>query len=262
MIAAQKIAGLTATTQVVPNFIAPVVPLLTKHLEKIYVPKAKPGIQPLPKAAFLASAQITGPAQVRYSHTDIRVPKLDDYRRPSNVSNTDKNEGGPQAKTFTYIFAGGFGAAGALLGKDVVNGVISYISAAKDIVALAKIEIGLSDIPEGKTMTFKWQGKPLFVRHRTADEIEEVRSVDMAALRDPQPDEERTQNPKWLICIGICTHLGCVPVAEAGDFNGYYCPCHGSHYDASGRIRKGPAPLNLDIPYYEFMDDETVVVGQ
>ncbi|WAR11952.1 UCRI-like protein, partial [Mya arenaria] len=131
----------------------------------------------------------------------------------------------------------GFGAAGALLGKDVVNGVISYISAAKDIVALAKIEIGLSDIPEGKTMTFKWQGKPLFVRHRTADEIEEVRSVDMAALR-------------------------CVPVAEAGDFNGYYCPCHGSHYDASGRIRKGPAPLNLDIPYYEFMDDETVVVGQ
>ena len=96
---------------------------------------------------------------------------------------------------------------------------------------------------------------------RTADEIEAECSVDVATLRDPEHDTERVKNPEWLVIIGVCTHLGCVPIANAGEFGGYYCPCHGSHYDASGRIRKGPAPLNLEVPYYEFMDEETMLVG-
>ena len=100
-----------------------------------------------------------------------------------------------------------------------------------------------------------------FFTSRTPEEIEAETSVDVATLRDPEHDTERVKNPEWLVIIGVCTHLGCVPIANAGEFGGYYCPCHGSHYDASGRIRKGPAPLNLEVPYYEFMDEETMLVG-
>lgn len=110
-------------------------------------------------------------------------------------------------------------------------------------------------------MTFKWRGKPLFVRHRTTEEIEEVAGVDVNSLRDPEADHERVQKPEWLVLIGVCTHLGCVPIANAGEFGGYFCPCHGSHYDASGRIRKGPAPLNLEVPTYEFTSEDLMVVG-
>lgn len=145
--------------------------------------------------------------------------------------------------------------------KTVVTQFVSSMSASADVLALSKIEIKLGDIPEGKNMTFKWRGKPLFVRHRTKKEIDTEASVNIAELRDPQHDKDRVINPKWVIVLGVCTHLGCVPIANAGDFGGYYCPCHGSHYDASGRIRKGPAPLNLEVPYYEFPDDEMVIVG-
>lgn len=96
-------------------------------------------------------------------------------------------------------------------------------------------------------MVFKWRGKPLFVRHRSSEEVDDVRNVDMSSLRDPQEDVERVVKDDWLVVIGVCTHLGCVPIANAGEFGGYYCPCHGSHYDVSGRIRKGPAPLNLEV---------------
>lgn len=113
----------------------------------------------------------------------------------------------------------------------------------------------------GKNVTFKWRGKPLFVRHRTEEEIAREQAVNTAELRDPQTDAERVANPKFLVVIGVCTHLGCVPIANAGDFGGYYCPCHGSHYDGSGRIRKGPAPANLEVPHVEFLDAKTLVVG-
>lgn len=135
------------------------------------------------------------------------------------------------------------------------------MSASADVLALAKIEIKLSDIPEGKSMTFKWRGKPLFVRHRTGAEISAEESVNVSELRDPQHDNVRCQNPEWLVVLGVCTHLGCVPIANAGDFGGYYCPCHGSHYDASGRIRKGPAPLNLEVPTYTFPEEGKLLVG-
>ncbi|KAI4498446.1 hypothetical protein M0802_006381 [Mischocyttarus mexicanus] len=126
------------------------------------------------------------------------------------------------------------------------------MSAGADVLALSKIEVNLDEVPEGKNVAFKWRGKPIFVRHRTQAEISNEAKVDVSSLRDPQHDNDRTQKPEWLIVIGVCTHLGCIPVANAGDFGGYYCPCHGSHYDASGRIRKGPAPLNLEVPQYTF----------
>lgn len=145
--------------------------------------------------------------------------------------------------------------------KAVVTQFITSMSASADVLALAKIEIKLADIAEGKSVTFKWRGKPLFVRHRTGAEIAAEKSVNVSELRDPQADEDRCRNEEWLIVIGVCTHLGCVPIANAGDFGGYYCPCHGSHYDASGRIRKGPAPLNLEVPEHVFGDDGVLVVG-
>ncbi|GBP55813.1 Cytochrome b-c1 complex subunit Rieske, mitochondrial [Eumeta japonica] len=155
---------------------------------------------------------------------------------------------------------GGGAVAGAYAAKTVVTQFVSSMSATADVLALAQIEIKMADIPEGKSVTFKWRGKPLFIRHRTQDEISTEKSVAVNQLRDPQTDEERTQHPKWLVVIGVCTHLGCVPVANAGDFGGYYCPCHGSHYDASGRIRKGPAPLNLEVPTYTIKED-VILVG-
>eukprot|EP00096_Caligus_rogercresseyi_P015247 TRINITY_DN76_c0_g1_i1.p1 TRINITY_DN76_c0_g1~~TRINITY_DN76_c0_g1_i1.p1 ORF type:complete len:110 (+),score=24.81 TRINITY_DN76_c0_g1_i1:184-513(+) len=108
-------------------------------------------------------------------------------------------------------------------------------------------------------MIFKGREKPVFVRHKTASEIDVEKGVDVASLRHPETDAERCTDEKWLVVVGVCTHLGCVPIANAGEFGGYYCPCHGSHYDASGRIRKGPAPLNLEVPIYEFIEDVLVV---
>lgn len=107
----------------------------------------------------------------------------------------------------------------------------------------------------------KWRGKPVFIRHRTQDEITEARETKWESLRDPQSDDDRVQRPEWLVMLGVCTHLGCVPIGEAGDYGGWFCPCHGSHYDISGRIRKGPAPLNLEVPQYSFPEDETLVIG-
>uniref|UniRef100_A0A8C3P376 Cytochrome b-c1 complex subunit Rieske, mitochondrial n=1 Tax=Cyanoderma ruficeps TaxID=181631 RepID=A0A8C3P376_9PASS len=153
------------------------------------------------------------------------------------------------------------GVATAYVAKNVVTQFISSLSASADVLALSKIEIKLSDIPEGKNVAFKWRGKPLFVRHRTQAEISQEAEVDLSQLRDPQHDLDRVKKPEWVILVGVCTHLGCVPIANSGDFGGYYCPCHGSHYDASGRIRKGPAPLNLEVPFYQFVGDDTVVVG-
>ena len=135
------------------------------------------------------------------------------------------------------------------------------MAASADVLAMAKIEVELEKIPEGKNAIFKWQGKPLFVRHRSQDEIDLVRDTDIATLRHPEHDHARVTRPEWLVLIGVCTHLGCVPISHAGEYGGYFCPCHGSHYDASGRIRKGPAPANLEVPKYEFQTDELLVVG-
>merc|ERR1712048_1326447 len=151
---------------------------------------------------------------------------------------------------------------GAHSGKKLVHDIVGTMSASADVLAVSQAEVDLSTIPEGKSVTLKWRGKPLFIRHRTQEEIDQVRAVSLDTLRDPESDQDRVKNDKFLVSLGICTHLGCVPIANAGDFGGYYCPFHGSHYDGSGRIRKGPAPLNLEIPPYEFTSDSVIVVGR
>merc|ERR1712071_142524 len=205
---------------------------------------------------------VNGGAGVRFAHTDIKIPDFSDYRRSDvmdpNKSSQDSSEA---RRTFSYIVTGSTAIVGVYAAKTVVTQFITSMSASADVLALSKIEVKLSDIPEGKNMTFKWRGKPLFVRHRTEKEIETELGVDVSSLRDPQHDKDRVQSPQWVIVLGVCTHLGCVPIANAGDYGGYYCPCHGSHYDASGRIRKGPAPLNLEIPIHTFVDESTLVVG-
>lgn len=164
-------------------------------------------------------------------------------------------------KAATYAVMVGGGVIGVHATKNAVGGLLSSMSASADVLAMAKIEVSLAGIPEGKNMIMKWQGKPLFVRHRSSDEIEEVRSVDVSSLRHAQHDQDRVVRDQWLVVIGVCTHLGCVPIANSGDYGGYFCPCHGSHYDASGRIRKGPAPANLEVPNHEFQSDELLIVG-
>ena len=134
------------------------------------------------------------------------------------------------------------------------------MSASADVLALASAEFDISGLAEGTTMTCKWRGKPVFIRHRTAHEIATEEAVSLAQLKDPQTDADRVQDPEWLIVLGICTHLGCVPISGAGEYGGWFCPCHGSHYDTSGRIRKGPAPLNLEIPPYK-LEGQKVIVG-
>lgn len=208
-----------------------------------------------------ASKSLLPLMQARFAHTDIQMPDFSAYRRESTMDATKSSRGTEHSrKLFTYMFTLGAGVSGAFLGKAVATEFIMSMAASADVLALAKIEVNLSEIPEGKNMTYKWRGKPLFIRHRTADEIASEEAVNLDNLRDRQHDNERTVEPKWLIVLGICTHLGCVPIANAGNFGGYYCPCHGSHYDSSGRIRQGPAPLNLEVPPYEFKGD-IVVVG-
>ncbi|KAM5207850.1 cytochrome b-c1 complex subunit Rieske, mitochondrial [Hipposideros larvatus] len=211
---------------------------------------------------LVAVVGLNVPACVRYSHTDVRVPDFSDYRRSEVLDRTKSSKESTEArKGFSYLITATTSVAAAYAAKNVVSQFVSSMSASADVLAMSKIEIKLSDIPEGKNMAFKWRGKPLFVRHRTKKEIEQEAAVEVAQLRDPQHDLERVKKPEWVILIGVCTHLGCVPIANAGDFGGYYCPCHGSHYDASGRIRKGPAPLNLEVPAYEFTSDDLVIVG-
>ena len=129
------------------------------------------------------------------------------------------------------------------------------------VKALATTEVDISKIALGKTITVLWRGKPVFIRKRTQEEISKAQNVKLEELKDPQKDEDRVKKPEWLIMTGVCTHLGCVPLGNKGDFGGWFCPCHGSHYDTSGRIRKGPAPTNLEIPKYEFVDKNTIKIG-
>jgi len=214
----------------------------------------------VPHGTGCVTTNLLGKMQVRLSHTDVPVPDFSEYRRDSTKDPATKNTQ-YSSRAFTYMMLTGFGVTAAHAGKNILVDFLSTMSASADVLALAKVEVDLSTIPEGKSATIKWRGKPLFVRHRTQQEIDDVRAVDVSVLRDMESDDIRVKDPKWLVVIGVCTHLGCVPIADAGDYGGYYCPCHGSHYDASGRIRKGPAPLNLEVPVYEFTDESTLVVG-
>ncbi|CAN7991409.1 unnamed protein product, partial [Ixodes hexagonus] len=258
-----KASSKTVASQVKP--LVPVVPPLEG--EKVPPLPAKKShyalAKSLPTKELLASSgSFTAGVQIRMAHTDLKVPDFSAYRhklttdptKPSRDTETSR-------KMHSYLILGAGALGTTYAAKSLVTQFVMALSASADVLAMAKIEVKLNDIPEGKNATFKWRGKPLFVRHRTPDEISREGSVDLSSLRDPQHDNERMQKPEWLIVIGVCTHLGCVPIANAGEFGGYYCPCHGSHYDASGRIRKGPAPLNLEVPAYEFTSEGTLIVG-
>jgi ubiquinol-cytochrome c reductase iron-sulfur subunit len=137
---------------------------------------------------------------------------------------------------------------------------------AKDTLALSTTDVDLAPVQLGQAITVVWRGKPVFVRHRTPEEIDAAQKVDLASLPDRQADRERVKKPEWLVIVGVCTHLGCIPVGTAsgedrGPFNGWFCPCHGSAYDTSGRIRQGPAPSNLPVPPYQFTTDTTIRIG-
>ncbi len=143
---------------------------------------------------------------------------------------------------------------------------IDVMNPAADTLALSTTEVDLGPIEEGMSVTVVWRGKPVFIRYRTAAEIKEARAVPLDDLIDPEADKDRAQKPQWLIMVGICTHLGCIPLGQKsndprGEFGGWFCPCHGSHYDTSGRIRKGPAPKNLVVPVYQYLTDTTIRIG-
>lgn len=166
-------------------------------------------------------------------------------------------------RDFLYLATMGVGAAGA---AAFAWPLIDSMNPAADVLALSSVEVDLSPIEVGQSITVKWRGKPVFIRRRTAEEIEAAESVSLSDLPDPQTDKDRVKRPEWLIMVGVCTHLGCIPLGQKtgdpkGEFGGWFCPCHGSHYDTSGRIRKGPAPQNLKVPNYTFLDDSTVRVG-
>ena len=176
---------------------------------------------------------------------------------------TDTENEGETRRDFLLIATSAVGVAGAALAAWPF---IDSMNPAADTLALASTEVDLSAIEEGQAITVVWRGKPVFIRRRTAEEIEAAATESIAGLPDPEEDAKRVQKPEWLVLVGICTHLGCIPLGQKandprGEFGGWFCPCHGSHYDTSGRIRKGPAPNNLAVPPYKFVDDESIKIG-
>jgi len=171
---------------------------------------------------------------------------------------------GETRRDFLLLATGAFGALGTAL---VAWPFIDQMNPAADTLAASTTEINLEPIKEGQRIVIKWRGKPVFITRRTQAQIEQARKDDSAALVDPEKDADRVKKAEWLIMVGVCTHLGCIPQGNKqgelrGEFGGWFCPCHGSHYDTSGRIRKGPAPKNLPIPPYTFLpDNKTVRIG-
>ncbi len=167
----------------------------------------------------------------------------------------------PTRRDFLFIATGAVGAIGAA--AALVPLIAQMNPDASTIAAGAPIEVDLAPIAEGQVIKVFWRGKPIFINHRTKKEIEEARNVNLASLPDPQPDSARVKegHANFQVLIGICTHLGCIPLAHQGQYQGYFCPCHGSVYDTSGRIRSGPAPLNLALPPYEFVSDNKIKIG-
>ncbi len=186
------------------------------------------------------------------------------------MSHAEDHEG--TRRDFLYYATAG---AGAVAVGAAVWPLANQMNPSADVQALSSIRVDVSPIEVGTQLTVKWLGKPVFIRRRTPEEIEYARGVPLTDLVDqnaensnlppdsPATDENRalSENGEWLVMMGVCTHLGCVPLGDAGDFNGWFCPCHGSHYDSAGRIRKGPAPRNLPVPVAQFVDDTTIQLG-
>lgn len=167
----------------------------------------------------------------------------------------------PDRRAFTYLMLSSVQFVYASAARLLVVKLVASMAPSAEALALAFGEFDLSNLEIGKTIMVDWRGKPIYIRRRSAAEIEKESLVPMDHLRDQEADSERTLNPEFLVVVGICPHLGCVPLPNAGDFGGFLCPCHGSHYDVSGRIRLGPSPLNLEVPPYKFINDSTVLIG-
>ncbi|VDL76576.1 unnamed protein product [Nippostrongylus brasiliensis] len=198
----------------------------------------------------------------RLAHTDVKFPDMSNYRREVTLdANTAARDTEDQRRSLAHaVYYGAGGVMSLWAAKESAQVMVVFKAMAADQRALASIEVNMNEIPEGVTKTYEWRGKPVFVKHRTKKEIAAEKAVNVSELRHAEHDDERVQKPEWSVVIGVCTHLGCVPIANAGDYGGYFCPCHGSHYDGSGRIRKGPAPLNLHVPAYTFKDN-VIVIG-
>ena len=173
---------------------------------------------------------------------------------------------GVRRRDFINLAAVSFAGAGAVA---VLYPLVNQMNPSADVLALASIDVDVSGIEVGQAVKTEWRKQPVFIRHLTPQEIQAANAVDAGSLRDPQTLAERTSEckPQWLITMGVCTHLGCVPLGAAegenkGEYGGYFCPCHGSHYDTAARIRKGPAPKNLEVPVYAFKSDTLVAIGE
>ena len=165
-----------------------------------------------------------------------------------------------KTKRRDFIFTASY-TLGAVGVGAAVWPLIDQMNPDASVKAHSSTEVNVSEVQPGQSITVLWRGKPVFIKRRTEEEIAKARQVDLKELKDPEKDEDRAKNPEWLVMVGICTHLGCVPLGNKGEYDGWFCPCHGSHYDTSGRIRKGPAPTNLEVPKYEFVDSNTIKIG-
>lgn len=177
-----------------------------------------------------------------------------------SVTDTQTTEEGKTRRDFMVLTASALAGVGA---AAAAWPFIDSLNPSADVLALSSTEVNISSVQPGQTIKVMWRGKPVFIRRRTKEEIDAARAVPLEDLPDPETDQARVKpgHDEWLITVGICTHLGCVPLVNRGDYNGWFCPCHGSQYDTSGRIRKGPAPKNLLVPDYTFLSDTVVKIG-
>ena len=164
----------------------------------------------------------------------------------------------PKRRDFLFTATYTIGAVGLAV---AIWPLVDQMNPDASVKALASTEVDVSRVEKGQSITVLWRGKPVFIRRRTEEEIAKAKDVKLEDLPHPETDEERAKNPEWLVMLGVCTHLGCVPLGDKGEYGGWFCPCHGSHYDTSGRIRKGPAPTNMEVPKYEFVNSNTIKIG-
>ena len=165
-----------------------------------------------------------------------------------------------KTKRRDFIFTASYALGAVGVGAAFLP-LIDQMNPDASVKALSSTEVDVSEVSPGQSITVLWRGKPVFIKRRTVEEIEKAREVDLKDLKHPEKDEDRAKNPEWLVMLGVCTHLGCVPLGNKGEYGGWFCPCHGSHYDTSGRIRKGPAPTNMEVPKYEFVNNNTIKIG-
>src|SRR3978361_732247 len=214
------------------------------------------------KVVFLPPRGSRAPAasRVRFLTYPGAVPPAAD-KKGLGIVTTASSADHPTRRDFLFVATG---AAAAIGGVAAIVPFVSQMNPdASTIAAGAPIEVDLTPIAEGQDIKVFWRGKPIYISHRTKKQIDEARRVPVSSLPDPQSDEARVKqgHDQWLVVIGICTHLGCIPIAHEGNYDGFFCPCHGSQYDSSGRIRQGPAPANLAVPPYQFVSDSKIQIG-